>query len=70
MSETMVELSRGLLGGSITTGIGFLSLLFANLSGMHALGIFLFTGIISAYIGAVVLLPVLIIMIESEEKIL
>jgi len=35
---------------------------------MHALGIFLFTGIISAYIGAVVLLPVLIIMIESEEK--
>jgi len=68
MSETMVELSRGLLGGSITTGIGFLFTAFANLSGMHALGIFLFTGIISAYIGAVVLLPVLIIMIESEKK--
>jgi predicted RND superfamily exporter protein len=62
LKETMRELSRGLLGGSLTTGVGFLSLLFANLSGMHALGIFLFTGIISAYIGATVLLPTIIVL--------
>ena len=69
LSETMTELSRGLLGGSMTTGVGFLALLAANLSGMHALGIFLFTGIISAYIGAVFLLPTLIIMIDGKESI-
>ena len=67
LSETMVELSRGLLGGSTTTGVGFLALLAANLTGMHALGIFLFTGIISAYIGAVFLLPTLIIMIDGKQ---
>lgn len=67
LSETMTELSRGLLGGSTTTGVGFLALLFANLSGMHSLGIFLFTGIISAYIGAVFLLPVLIYLADSES---
>jgi predicted RND superfamily exporter protein len=66
LRETMIELSRGLLAGSTTTGVGFLSLLFANLSGMHALGIFLFTGIISAYIGAVFLLPTLITLTEPE----
>lgn len=70
LSETMTELSRGLLGGSTTTGVGFLALLAANLSGMHSLGIFLFTGIISAYIGAVFLLPVLIILIDGEESII
>lgn len=69
LSETMVELSRGLLGGSTTTGVGFLALLAANLTGMHALGIFLFTGIISAYIGAVFLLPTLIIMIDGKQTI-
>lgn len=62
LSVTMVELSRGLIGASLTTSVGFLALLFANLTGMHSLGIFLFTGIISAYIGAVVLLPTLIIL--------
>ena len=70
LSETMTELSRGLLGGSMTTGVGFLALLSANLSGMHSLGIFLFTGIISAYIGAVCLLPTLIILIDGEESII
>ena len=69
LSETMVELSRGLLGGSMTTGVGFLALLAANLTGMHALGIFLFTGIVSAYIGAVFLLPTLIIMIDGKESV-
>lgn len=69
LSETMVELSRGLLGGSTTTGVGFLALLAANLTGMHALGIFLFTGILSAYIGAVFLLPALIILIDGRESI-
>jgi predicted RND superfamily exporter protein len=69
LSETMIELSRGLLGGSTTTGVGFLALLAANLTGMHALGIFLFTGIISAYIGAVFLLPTLIILIDGKESI-
>lgn len=69
LSETMTELSRGLLGGSATTGVGFLALLAANLTGMHALGIFLFTGIISAYIGAVFLLPTLIILIDGKESI-
>lgn len=69
LGRTMVELSRGLLGASLTTSVGFLALLFANLTGMHSLGIFLFTGIISAYIGAVVLLPTLIVLLEqgSEE---
>ena len=69
LSKTMVELSRGLLGGSTTTGFGFLALLAANLTGMHALGIFLFTGIISAYIGAVFLLPTLIIMIDGKQTV-
>jgi len=69
LSETMTELSRGLLGGSTTTGIGFLALLAANLTGMHALGIFLFTGIISAYIGATFLLPTLIILVDGKETI-
>jgi len=69
LSRTMVELSRGLLGASMTTAVGFLSLLFANLTGMHSLGIFLFTGIISAYIGAVFLLPTLLILIDGEESI-
>ena len=69
LSETMTELSRGLLGGSMTTGVGFLALLAANLTGMHALGIFLFTGIISAYIGAVFLLPTLIIIFDGKESI-
>ena len=68
LKETMIELSRGLLGGSMTTGVGFLALLAANLSGMHALGIFLFTGIVSAYIGAVFLLPTLIILLDRPEK--
>jgi predicted RND superfamily exporter protein len=68
LRETMIELSRGLLGGSMTTGVGFLALLVANLSGMHALGIFLFTGIVSAYIGAVFLLPTLIILLDRPEK--
>lgn len=62
LNRTMKKLSRGLLGGSLTTGVGFLSLLFANLTGMHSLGIFLFTGIISAYIGAVALLPAIIVL--------
>ena len=70
LSETMTELSRGLLGGSTTTGVGFLALLSANLTGMHALGIFLFTGIISAYIGAVFLLPTLIIIFDGTESII
>ncbi len=70
MSETMTELSRGLLGGSMTTGVGFLALLAANLTGMHALGIFLFTGIISAYIGAVFLLPTLIVLLDGKESII
>ena len=70
LSETMTELSRGLLGGSMTTGVGFLALLSANLSGMHSLGIFLFAGIISAYIGAVFLLPTLLILIDGEESII
>ncbi|MFB6193372.1 MAG: MMPL family transporter [Candidatus Nanohaloarchaea archaeon] len=65
LSVTMVELSRGLLGASMTTAVGFLALLAANLTGMHSLGIFLFTGIISAYIGAVVLLPTLIILTQK-----
>lgn len=65
LSVTMVELSRGLLGASMTTSVGFLALLFANLSGMHSLGIFLFTGIISAYIGSVVLLPTIIYLYDS-----
>ncbi|MBC5793342.1 MAG: MMPL family transporter [Nanohaloarchaea archaeon] len=69
LSETMTELSRGLLGGSMTTGVGFLALLAANLTGMHALGIFLFTGIISAYIGAVFLLPTMIILADGKESI-
>lgn len=69
LSETMTELSRGLLGGSTTTGVGFLALLAANLTGMHALGIFLFAGIISAYIGSVFLLPTLIILIDGKESI-
>lgn len=69
MSETMTELSRGLLGGSMTTGVGFIALLAAQLTGMHALGIFLFTGIISAYIGAVLLLPTLILIIDGKEPI-
>ncbi len=69
ISETMIELSRGLLGGSTTTGVGFLALLAANLTGMHSLGIFLFTGIISAYIGSVFLLPTLIILVDGKESI-
>jgi len=69
LSETMVELSRGLLGGSTTTGVGFLALLAAKLTGMHALGIFLFTGIISAYIGAVFLLPTLIILLDGTKTV-
>ncbi len=69
LTETMTELSRGLLGGSTTTGVGFLALLAANLSGMHALGIFLFTGIISAYIGATFLLPTLIILVDGTETV-
>ena len=69
IKETMIELSRGLLGGSTTTGVGFLALLAANLTGMHSLGIFLFTGIISAYIGSVFLLPTLIILIDGKEPI-
>jgi predicted RND superfamily exporter protein len=67
LSKTMVELSRGLLGGSTTTGVGFLALLAANLTGMHALGIFLFTGIISAYIGAVFVLPNLIVLVDGKQ---
>ena len=67
LREGMRELSRGLLGGSLTTGTGFLALLAAQLTGMHALGIFLFTGIISAYIGAVVLLPTVIVLVEGIE---
>ncbi|WEL23473.1 MMPL family transporter [Candidatus Nanohalovita haloferacivicina] len=70
MSETMTELSRGLLGGATTTGVGFLALLAANLSGMHSLGIFLFTGIISAYIGATLLLPTLILLSDGTESVL
>lgn len=69
MSETMTELSRGLLGGATTTGVGFLALLAANLSGMHSLGIFLFTGIISAYIGATILLPTLILLSDGTESV-
>ncbi|QKQ98233.1 MMPL family transporter [Candidatus Nanohaloarchaea archaeon] len=69
MSETMIELSRGLLGGAATTGVGFLALLAANLTGMHSLGIFLFTGIISAYIGATILLPTLILISDGKESI-
>lgn len=64
LKETMRELSRGLLGGALTTSVGFLSLLFAALTGMHGLGLFLFTGILSAYIGAVILLPTIIILTE------
>ncbi|MFB6292042.1 MAG: MMPL family transporter [Candidatus Nanohaloarchaea archaeon] len=70
LSRTMVELSRGLLGGSLTTAVGFLALLFANLAGMHSLGIFLFTGILSAYIGSVVLLPAIIMLVEGGETVI
>lgn len=64
LRKTMKELSRGLLGGALTTSVGFLSLLAATLSGMHDLGIFLFTGILSAYVGAVFLLPTILSMLE------
>ncbi|MFB6144018.1 MAG: MMPL family transporter [Candidatus Nanohaloarchaea archaeon] len=67
LSRTMVELSRGLVGASLTTAVGFLALLFANLTGMHSLGIFLFTGIISAYIGSVVLLPTIIYLLDGGK---
>lgn len=68
LSQTMVELSRGLIGASLTTSVGFLALLSAQLAGMHSLGIFLFTGILSAYIGSTVLLPVLIVLIEGRQS--
>lgn len=66
LRKTMRELTRGLLGGALTTSVGFLSLLFAALAGMHGLGIFLFTGILSAYVGAVVLLPTIITLTEPS----
>lgn len=68
LRETMIQLSRGLLGGATTTSVGFLALLAASLAGMHALGIFLFTGILSAYVGAVFLLPALIRLIDGSES--
>jgi predicted RND superfamily exporter protein len=68
LSQTMVELSRGLVGASFTTAVGFLALLFAELAGMHSLGIFLFTGIIASYIGSTVMLPTLIILIEGKNS--
>ncbi len=68
LSETMVELSRGLLGASLTTAVGFLALLTAQLTGMHSLGIFLFTGIISAYLGSTVLLPTILVLTENISK--
>lgn len=68
LSQTMVELSRGLIGASLTTSVGFLALLFAELAGMHSLGIFLFTGIIASYIGSTVFLPTLIILIEGRKS--
>ena len=68
LSQTMVELSRGLIGASFTTAVGFLALLFAELAGMHSLGIFLFTGIIASYIGSTVMLPTLIILIEGKNS--
>lgn len=68
LSQTMVELSRGLVGASFTTAVGFLALLFAELAGMHSLGIFLFTGIIASYVGSTVMLPTLIILIEGKNS--
>jgi predicted RND superfamily exporter protein len=63
--ETMVALSRGLLGGSVTTGVGFIALLAAQLEGMHSLGIFLFTGILSTYVGTIMVLPPLITIFDE-----
>mgnify|MGYP006279342479 CR=1 FL=1 len=65
--ESMNELSKGLLGGALTTSTGFLALLAAQLTGMHSLGIYLAIGIFSAYIGVIVLLPTIIILLEVPQ---
>jgi hypothetical protein len=64
LKEKHAELSKGLLGGALTTSTGFLALLAAQLTGMHSLGIYLATGIIAAYIAATALLPTLIVLIQ------
>jgi len=67
MFESMDELSKGLLGGALTTSTGFLALLAAQLTGMHSLGIYLAIGILGAYIGVIGLLPTIIILLEKPQ---
>ena len=68
VSLTMQELLRALIAASLTTSAGFLALLFGVLPAMQNLGIILATGIISTLIGAVFLLPPILILTERRTR--
>lgn len=68
VKELQSELLRALSAGSFTTMAGFLALLFGVLPAMKVLGIILAIGIFSTLIGAVFLLPPLLIYTDGGRK--
>lgn len=66
MTSVMRELLRAMLGASLTTIAGFLALLFGILPAMKNLGIILALGILTTLIGAVFLLPAIIIIYDKN----
>ncbi|MFW5746510.1 MAG: efflux RND transporter permease subunit [Nanoarchaeota archaeon] len=67
MKDTMQELLRAMMGASFTTISGFLALLFGILPAMKNLGIILAIGIFTTLLGAVFLLPVIVVLTDRQK---
>ena len=68
IKETMKELLRAMIGASFTTIAGFLALLSGVLPAMKILGIILAIGIFNTLIGAIFLLPVILIYYDKIDN--
>lgn len=67
LQQTVQELFRAMLGASLTTMAGFLALLFGVLPAMKTLAIILAIGIFTTLIGATLLLPTIVYLIEERK---
>jgi len=66
--ELNTQILRALIGSSLTTGAGFLALLFGVIPAMKNLGIILAAGIIITLLVSVLFLPAIILKIDYKHK--
>jgi hypothetical protein len=68
MVTTLAHTGRAILVASLTTMVGFGSLTFASHRGMASLGALLFLGVAGCLVGAVVVLPNLMLALGLARR--